>query len=252
MLSRRDPFQSLAANPRVMIWTSGPNNSCNWVNRAWLDFTGRTIEQELGNGWAEGVHPDDLSTCLSTYTTAFDCRREFNMEYRLRRYDGVYRWVLDIGGPYFSDDGKFLGYFGSCIDVTDSKHHNDASRTAQPELDRLGLNTSIGEGAGESIPLERQFGAIPTEAEIRAHSIGLPAATVSERRRNSRHFCGLSSRRLCAVKRNASRATPLPSRRSDEGKTSIPRLTLSFEWRRDDCGGHSNIIMPGPARRIRL
>jgi PAS domain S-box-containing protein len=168
MLSRRDPFQSLAANSRVMIWTAGPNKLCNWVNRAWLDFTGRTIEQELGNGWAEGVHPDDLSTCLSTYTTAFDYRREFSMEYRLRRYDGVYRWVLDIGGPYFSDDGKFLGYFGSCIDVTDSKHHNGASRTAQPELDRLGLNTSIGEGAGESIPLERQFGAIPTETEVRA------------------------------------------------------------------------------------
>ena len=118
LTSEVDSFHLLADRAKVMMWTSGPDKLCDWFNRAWLEFTGRTMEQELGNGWAEGVHPDDVSRCLSVYTTAFDSRQEFSMEYQLRRYEGVYRLVLDIGSPYFSADEEFLGYFGSCIDVT--------------------------------------------------------------------------------------------------------------------------------------
>jgi len=113
--SEIDSFHLLADRAKVMIWTSGPDKLCDWFNRSWLEFTGRTMEQELGNGWAEGVHPDDFSRCLSAYTTAFDGRQEFSMEYQLRRHDGVYRLVLDICSPYFSSDEEFLGYFGSCI-----------------------------------------------------------------------------------------------------------------------------------------
>ena len=148
-----------------MIWTSGPDKLCDWFNSAWLKFTGRTMEQELGNRWAEGVHPDDLSKCLSTYTAAFDSREEFSMEYRLRRYDGVYRWVLDIGGPYFSADGKFQGYFGSCIDVTESR---DGLQSAEPDLARVTRQMRTGETAGVSLHPQYQTHSGPSGPEIRA------------------------------------------------------------------------------------
>jgi PAS domain S-box-containing protein len=165
--SHPDAFRLLANQARVMIWTSAPDKLCDWFNAAWLEFTGRTMHQELGNGWTEGVHPDDLSRCLSIYATAFDRREEFSMEYRVRRHDGVYRWVLDIGSPYFSADGKFCGYFGACIDVTESKRHADA-RIAQPELERIGLRTGVNERAAEPSDLERDFHDRPSAVEIRA------------------------------------------------------------------------------------
>ncbi|HEY9845867.1 MAG TPA: PAS domain S-box protein, partial [Candidatus Caenarcaniphilales bacterium] len=114
-------FRVMADTAPVMIWTSGPDKLCNYFNQPWLDFTGRALEQELGNGWAEGVHPDDLQRYLNTYAAAFDARQDFRMDYRLRRFDGVYRWILDIGVPRFTFDGSFVGYIGSCIDITERK-----------------------------------------------------------------------------------------------------------------------------------
>ncbi len=114
-------FRIMADTAPVMIWTSGPGKLCNYFNQPWLDFTGRTLEQELGNGWAEGVHPDDLQQCLNTYVTAFEARQDLRMDYRLRRFDGEYRWILDIAAPRFTTDGSFVGYIGSCIDITDRK-----------------------------------------------------------------------------------------------------------------------------------
>jgi len=105
----------------VMIWMSGTDKLCNYFNKPWLDFTGRSIECELGNGWAEGIHPEDFKTCLETYIKSFDRREKFNMEYRLRRYDGEYRWILDNGVPRLNEDGSFAGYIGSCIDVSEQK-----------------------------------------------------------------------------------------------------------------------------------
>jgi len=104
-----------------MIWMSGTDKLCTYFNRPWLDFTGRTLEQEKGNGWAEGVHAADLDRCWKTYVMAFDARQELTMEYRLRRHDGEYRWILDRGVPYRSQTGEFRGYVGSCIDITDRK-----------------------------------------------------------------------------------------------------------------------------------
>ena len=102
-------FRTMADTAAVLIWTSGRDMLCDWCNQPWLDFTGRTMEQEVGNGWAEGVHPDDFDRCLQIYTTSFAARERFSMEYRLRRHDGEYRWVLDHGVPRFTPDGTFLG-----------------------------------------------------------------------------------------------------------------------------------------------
>jgi PAS domain S-box-containing protein len=114
-------FRHVANAAPVLIWMSGPDKLCTYFNQPWLDFTGRPLHSELGDGWAEGVHPDDLDACLRTYTTSFDRHERFEMEYRLRRYDGDYRWVFDRGVPRFNHDGSFAGYIGSCLDVTDRK-----------------------------------------------------------------------------------------------------------------------------------
>ena len=119
-------FRTMANTAPVMIWMSGPDKLCTFFNTGWLDFTGRTLEQELGNGWTEGVQKEDFDRCLEVYSNAFDARREFTMEYRLRRYDGGYRWVLDHGVPRIDPDGAFLGYIGTATDITEHKRDEEA------------------------------------------------------------------------------------------------------------------------------
>jgi transcriptional regulator with GAF, ATPase, and Fis domain len=95
------------------------------------------MEQEIANGWTEGIHPDDYVRCLDTYTTSFDSRKQFQMEYRLRRADGEYRWILAKGTPRFASDGEFLGYIGSCIEITERKESEVALTKAHEELSQL-------------------------------------------------------------------------------------------------------------------
>src|SRR5580700_10953139 len=114
-------FRLVADSAPALIWMAGTDKQCEFFNKGWLSFTGRSMEQELGDGWAAGIHLADLERCMRIYSSAFDARVEFEMEYRLRRFDGQYRWIVDYGVPRLESDGTFCGYIGSCVDITDRK-----------------------------------------------------------------------------------------------------------------------------------
>ena len=119
------------------IWAAGPDAKCNYFNKSWLTFTGRMAEQELGDGWSEGVHPDDRTRCFDTYLQAFQARVPFEMEYRLRRHDGEYRWIVDTGRPFYDHSGSFTGYIGSCLDITERKRAEAALRESEAFKNRI-------------------------------------------------------------------------------------------------------------------
>lgn len=115
-------FKNIADNVPVLIWLSDTEKLCYYFNKGWLEFTGRTIEQETGNGWAEGIYPEDVENCLTAYNTSADARQEFYMEYRLKRHDGVYRWISHKGVPRYTARGTFIGYAGGCMDIQEQKN----------------------------------------------------------------------------------------------------------------------------------
>jgi len=118
-------YRNLADSGSALTWTSGTDKLCNYFNGPWLKFTGRTLEQEIGNGWTEGAHPDDFDKCLEIYLTAFDKREPFEMEYRLRHSSGEYRWIVTMGTPNFDSTGEFIGYIGHCFDISERKLFED-------------------------------------------------------------------------------------------------------------------------------
>lgn len=133
-----DEYRVLVEQAPIMIWRAGTDMLCNYFNERWLAFTGRTMQQELGNGWAEGVFSEDLDRSLKIYTESFSQRRTFEMEYRLMRNDGEYRWIFDRGGPYYDANGEFAGYIGSCIDINETVTARELLRKAHDaELARL-------------------------------------------------------------------------------------------------------------------
>jgi len=127
-------FRVVADTAPVLIWMSGDDKLCTYFNKPWLEFTGRVFEAELGNGWTQGVHPEDLPICLETYNQSFDRREPFRIEYRLRRHDGEHRWISDIGIPRFNADGGFAGFIGSAIDITDQMLAQEALRNVGGRL----------------------------------------------------------------------------------------------------------------------
>lgn len=150
-LSRRESeerFRIVADAAPVMIWMAGTDKQCTYFNQGWLKFTGRKLEEELGEGWAAGVHPEDLDLCLAIHSTTFDVRAKFSMEYRLRRFDGEYRWILVQGIPRFDSSGAFRGYIGSCIDFSDRKQSEQelleaSNRLAEANQEIAKLNVRL-------------------------------------------------------------------------------------------------------------
>lgn len=131
-------YRNLADSGLALIWRSGTDKKCSYFNKPWLTFTGRPLEDELGDGWARGVHPEDLARCIAIYEGAFDRRQAFEMRYRLRHHTGDYRWILDLGTPNFDTKGVFLGYIGHCIDITDQVSQQE-NLQRNDRLDALGI-----------------------------------------------------------------------------------------------------------------
>ena len=159
-------FRNMADTAPVMIWMADSEKRCTYVNKRWLDLTGRTMEEELGDSWLQSVHPEDYDGCVATYVSRFDERQPFEMEYRVRRSDGGYRWVYDTGIPRFSSDGTFLGYLGSAIDITERKESEVALQSAHEELHQLqhqleAENISL---QGE-LQLDKKFGEIVGQSD---------------------------------------------------------------------------------------
>src|SRR5215510_14519267 len=132
-----EKFRVLADTAPVLVWMSGTDKLCTFFNKPWLDFTGRAIEEELGDGWTEGVHQEDYDRCLEIYFKSFEAREPFEMEYRLRRHDGEYRWMLDHGVPRLSPGGDFLGYIGSLIDITERRQAEVMLRESEARFQHM-------------------------------------------------------------------------------------------------------------------
>lgn len=174
-------FRLVANTAPVLIWTAGTDKLCDYFNQTWLEFTGRALEKEVGNGWTQAVHPDDLEVCVDTYTKAFDLRKSFQMEYRLRRHDGKYRWVLDQGVPRFNPDGSFVGYIGSAVDVTELKLAEEALSGLSRKLieaqeqERTHIARELHDDIGQRIAL--------LVLNLESAKEGLPASAVEARGR---------------------------------------------------------------------
>jgi PAS domain S-box-containing protein len=175
-------FRITADAAPVLIWMSGPDKLCTFFSKRWLEFTGRTMEQELGDGWAAGVHADDIDKCMKTYVSAFDARQPFVMQYRLRCNDGEYRWITDNGLPRHDAQGNFLGYIGACVDITDLLKKDEALHESE---ERVTLAASARKVAEEEARFQRSridlLGRVSLLGEMTAslaHEVNQPLSAI--------------------------------------------------------------------------
>ena len=179
-------FQAIADTAPVMIWTTGTDGLCNFFSKPWLDFTGRTMEQEVGTGWVEGVHPDDVQGCFDHFLPAFNARKPFRMEYRLRRADGEYRWVDESGIPRYTPGGEFAGYIGCNTDITDRKRaeeERERLRQVQSELAHINRVTTMGElAASIAHEIKQPISAAHTNAKACLRWLGRDQPEIEEAR----------------------------------------------------------------------
>lgn len=172
---REERFRLMADKAPVLIWASGPDSQCNYFNEVWLDFRGRTLSQEQNGGWIEGVHPEDREKCLQYYLEAFHARKHFRLLYRLQNRLGKYRWVLDHGVPWFGGDGAFLGYIGSCVDITEQKLAAEENTKLQRQLMQSQKMEAIGQlAAGVAHDLNNALAAVVGHLQLIDKNKGLP------------------------------------------------------------------------------
>jgi PAS domain S-box-containing protein len=201
MRESEERFRLVANTTPAMIWMSGIDKACSYLNQRWLEFTGHSLESQLGDGWVDGVHPEDRASCWNIYTESFDRREPFQMEYRLRRHDGQYRWVLDSGVSRFNLDGSFAGYIGSCIDVSERKQaeaivSNFSQRLIQAqEQERAAVARELHDDINQRLAmavlnLDVLIHEVPLSTEVRSELTG----TMEQLRELARDIQGLSYR----------------------------------------------------------
>ncbi|HLO77455.1 MAG TPA: PAS domain S-box protein [Magnetospirillum sp.] len=229
-------LQLLEAAP-ILVWRAGADAKCDWFNPAWLAYRGRTLEQESGDGWAEGVHPDDFDRCLRIYLGAFARQQRFEMEYRILRGDGEYGWIVDYGMPISADNGAFLGYMGYCFDVTTRRRSEESLRRRESEL------RAIYDASNVAIFHIDRHGMISQENRHAAEMFGFLPGQLS----GADYFQFLQPEDRASARANLDRAF------NDPADMQVERLyqrqdggqfwgRLSIERARDDAGNVSGIV----------
>jgi PAS domain S-box-containing protein len=172
----------MANTAPMMIWMTGTDKLCTFVNKKWLDFTGGSLQRELGHGWIAGLHPDDLDRFRKVFASSFDARQEFTVEYRLRKSDGEYRWLVNSGVPRFEEDRTFLGYVGSCFDITEERKRAEAElRLERQELAHLSRLTTMGElAASLAHELHQPLTAILSNAQAAQRFLAADSTDLDE------------------------------------------------------------------------
>jgi len=232
-------YRTLVNSGLAMIWTSGLDRQCDYFNQIWLNFTGRALSQELGSGWVEGVHPDDVDRCLEVYMTAFDRREPFSMEYRLRHVDGDYRWIQDVGTPRFDDEERFLGYIGHCLDVSARKTAEEEREKLQVKLHQAQKMESVGRLAGGvAHDFNNMLGVILGHAELALDQVRSDqpvAGDLRAIRKAAEHSAELTRQLLAFARKQTIARKVLDLNATVEGMLNMLRRligeNITLEWR---------------------